>query len=176
MISLAKLKVLTPLQKIPKNVRDLGKLIVWKVAQSPMNCPIWSHWVKPIPKNECGLSFQGRQNLDSLYSINIHLPNKCGYDQFDQIGLFLKDRGFKFYYKSSPNIWLLFGLVLNLAPDNWNLLWLVKDNFRKLFGLLFNPTSGHTGWGWSRRGIDLNYNILNIIGLQWTLFSLALIC
>ena len=28
MISLVKLKILTPLQKLPKNVRDLGKLII----------------------------------------------------------------------------------------------------------------------------------------------------
>ena len=30
MISLVKLKILTPLQKLPKNVRELGKLIVAK--------------------------------------------------------------------------------------------------------------------------------------------------
>ena len=30
MISLEKLKILTPLQKLPKNVRDFGKLIVAK--------------------------------------------------------------------------------------------------------------------------------------------------
>ena len=30
MISLEKLKILTPLQKLPKNVRDLGKLLVAK--------------------------------------------------------------------------------------------------------------------------------------------------
>ena len=30
MISLVKLKILTPLQKLSKNVRDLGKLIVAK--------------------------------------------------------------------------------------------------------------------------------------------------
>jgi len=34
--------------KMSKNVGDLGKLIVAfgfkKVAQSPINCPIWSHW------------------------------------------------------------------------------------------------------------------------------------
>ena len=30
MISLTKLKILTPLQKLPKNVRDFGKLIVAK--------------------------------------------------------------------------------------------------------------------------------------------------
>ena len=30
MISLEKLKILTSLQKLPKNVRDLGKLIVAK--------------------------------------------------------------------------------------------------------------------------------------------------
>ena len=30
MISLEKLKILTPLQKLPKNVRDLGKNIVAK--------------------------------------------------------------------------------------------------------------------------------------------------
>ena len=44
-----KLKILTPLQKLPKNVGDLGKLIVAKgfescpVAQGPINRPIWSH-------------------------------------------------------------------------------------------------------------------------------------
>ena len=30
MISLEKLKILTPLQKLPKNVKDLGKLIFAK--------------------------------------------------------------------------------------------------------------------------------------------------
>ena len=30
MISLEKLQILTPFQKLPKNVRDLGKLIVAK--------------------------------------------------------------------------------------------------------------------------------------------------
>ena len=36
MISLEKLKILTPLRKLPKNVRDLGKLIVAKALKS---CP-----------------------------------------------------------------------------------------------------------------------------------------
>ena len=41
MISLEKLEILTPLQKMPNNVGDWGKLIVAKgfVAQSPINCP-----------------------------------------------------------------------------------------------------------------------------------------
>ena len=46
MISLEKLKILTPLQKLPNNVGDLGKIIVAKsffVVQSPINLPIWSH-------------------------------------------------------------------------------------------------------------------------------------
>ena len=38
MISVEKLKIL---QKLPKNVGDLGKLIV---AQSSINRQIWSHW------------------------------------------------------------------------------------------------------------------------------------
>ena len=36
MISLEKLKILTPLQKLPKNVGDLGKIIVAKGFE---NCP-----------------------------------------------------------------------------------------------------------------------------------------
>ena len=36
MISLEKLKILTPLQKLPKNVGDLGKLIIAKGFES---CP-----------------------------------------------------------------------------------------------------------------------------------------
>ena len=35
---------MTPSQKLPKNVGDLGKLIV---AQSQINRPIKSHWVGP---------------------------------------------------------------------------------------------------------------------------------
>ena len=49
MISLEKLNILTPLHKLPKNVGDLGKLNcwqrLWKVAQSPINRPIWSNWM-----------------------------------------------------------------------------------------------------------------------------------
>ena len=45
MISQEKLQILTTLQKLPKNVGDLGKLIDGEVAQSPINRPIWSHWL-----------------------------------------------------------------------------------------------------------------------------------
>ena len=48
MISVEKLMILTPLQKLPRNVGNLGKIIVchqlWIAAQSAKNCPIWSHW------------------------------------------------------------------------------------------------------------------------------------
>ena len=51
MISLEKWYILTPLQKLPKNAGDLGKLIVAKgfkkVAQSPINRQIWSHCLAP---------------------------------------------------------------------------------------------------------------------------------
>ena len=47
MTSLEKLKVLTPFQKLPKNLGDLGKLIVAKgyekLPKRPINRPIWSH-------------------------------------------------------------------------------------------------------------------------------------
>ena len=47
MISLEKWKILTPLQKLPKNVGNLGKLIVAKgfekLPQRPINRLIWSH-------------------------------------------------------------------------------------------------------------------------------------
>ena len=46
--------ILTPLQKLPKNGEDWGKLIVangfkklpkvQNIAQSPKYRPIWSHW------------------------------------------------------------------------------------------------------------------------------------
>ena len=48
MISQEKLKILTPLQKLPKNVGDLGKLIAAKgfkrLPKFSINRPIWSHW------------------------------------------------------------------------------------------------------------------------------------
>ena len=47
MISVEKLKILTPFQKLPKNVGDLGKIncCQWleKAAQSAKNRPILSH-------------------------------------------------------------------------------------------------------------------------------------
>ena len=50
MISLEKLMILTPLQKLPNNVGDLGKIIVAigfeMFAQSAKNRPIWSHWLR----------------------------------------------------------------------------------------------------------------------------------
>ena len=51
MISLEKLKIMTPLQNLSKNVGDLGQLIVakgFKSAQSPKNRQIWSHWLQQI--------------------------------------------------------------------------------------------------------------------------------
>ena len=48
MISLEKLKILTPLQKLYRNVGDLGKIIVAKSFKNwpkvQFNRPIWSHW------------------------------------------------------------------------------------------------------------------------------------
>ena len=49
MISREKLKILTPLQKLPNNVGDFGQNYcchrLQKVAQSAKNRPIWSHWL-----------------------------------------------------------------------------------------------------------------------------------
>ena len=56
MVSLEKLKILTPLQKLPKNIEYLGKLIwcqrLWRVAQRPINHPISSHclWLTGLSK------------------------------------------------------------------------------------------------------------------------------
>ena len=69
MISLEKLKILTPLQKLPKNVGDLGKLIVAKVAQSAKNHHIWSHCQyndRQIVKNDEFHLFLQSLNLDNL--------------------------------------------------------------------------------------------------------------
>ena len=53
LISLEKWKILTPFQKLPKNVGRFGQInccqSLWNVAQSPINRPIWSHcwWHRP---------------------------------------------------------------------------------------------------------------------------------
>ena len=46
MPSIEKLKILTPLRKLPKNVGDLGKLLLQKALKSCPKCnksTIWSH-------------------------------------------------------------------------------------------------------------------------------------
>ena len=45
MVSLEKLMMLTLFQKLPKNGKDWGKLIVAKGFKSPKYRPIWSHWL-----------------------------------------------------------------------------------------------------------------------------------
>ena len=63
MISIEKWYILTPLQKMPKNVGDLGKFIVAKgfekLPKVQKNRPIWSHclgysririWIVGVPK------------------------------------------------------------------------------------------------------------------------------
>ena len=60
MTSLENKKILTPLKKSPKNVGDLGKIIVakgFKIAQSPINRPIWSHGLPPVLKRVNYFSF-----------------------------------------------------------------------------------------------------------------------
>ena len=52
MISLEKWMILTTLQKLPNNVRDLGKIIVatsfeW-LAKVQKNAKIWSHCILPV--------------------------------------------------------------------------------------------------------------------------------
>ena len=49
MISLEKVKILTPLQKLPKNVGDLGKLIVAKALKSCPKSKKLPNLVTPIP-------------------------------------------------------------------------------------------------------------------------------
>ena len=44
MTSQEKLKILTPLQNLPKNVGDLGILIVATGFEELRKVPIWSHW------------------------------------------------------------------------------------------------------------------------------------
>ena len=50
MISLEKLMILAPLQKLPKSVGDLGKFIVAKgfkkLPKVQKNRQLWSHWLK----------------------------------------------------------------------------------------------------------------------------------
>ena len=61
MIPLEKWKILTPLQKLTKNVGNFGQNNwchrLWKVAQSAINCPIWSHWLYAENANEPLLLF-----------------------------------------------------------------------------------------------------------------------
>ena len=58
MISLAKLKIMTPLQKLSKNVRDLGKLILPRALKS---CP-----KSNISPNLVTLNAEQKQNLLQL--------------------------------------------------------------------------------------------------------------
>ena len=85
MISLEKLKILTPFQKLPKNVGDFGQnnycQRFWKVAQSPKNRHDWSHCLHPLktsivyfssmtyPKRSTSLSLSLSFSLSSLSPI-----------------------------------------------------------------------------------------------------------
>ena len=66
------------------------------------------------------------------------------YDQCDQIGRFLKVFGNKNSSKRSPNDWPLVGLSWKTSLLCKNCIATFWTTFGKI-GLLFTPTSGHTG-------------------------------
>ena len=74
-----KFKILTPLQKLPKNVGDLGKLIgakgFEKLPKVQKNRPIWSHWSQ-APFCLFSSFQQTLQFLQQIYVINGH-PVYC---------------------------------------------------------------------------------------------------
>ena len=81
--------ILTPLQKLPINVCDLGKIIVatgFEWSPKVQKCPIWSHWLRVIPLPTFKLSesslldivqdFKGLSGSFSLASIPMKCPPK----------------------------------------------------------------------------------------------------
>ena len=99
MIPLAKWKIFTPLQKLHKKC---GRFLqnncchrLWKVAQSAINCPIWSHW-------SVLTTVGSTVDIRKVFNINILSvwPN-CA---------ILKGLCDTFPYKSSPDIKQIFGL------------------------------------------------------------------
>ena len=63
--------------------------------------------------------------------------------QCDQMGPFLEFLGNQFYFKSSPNVWWIFGQLWNHRFLKSNLVRLLLETTFKKLGLLFIPTSGH---------------------------------
>ena len=75
MIWLVKLKILTPLQKLPKNVRDLGKLIVANGFEKLPKVWSWNYLLKMNPSHR--LFFKNGSNPASfcLFS-SFHMTNR----------------------------------------------------------------------------------------------------
>ena len=69
MILLEKLQILTPLQKLPKNLERIGEINcaqrLYKVAQISINRPIWSHWISVIRILTILTSFQAILELNT---------------------------------------------------------------------------------------------------------------
>ena len=105
---------------------------------------IWSHWLFiSFVKRELFISWK---RTVSKKREKVKMRSKSVSQlQFDQIGRFLKDHGYKFSLKISPNIWWLFGAILN----NWIFQFQTSvDSFWATIGkhgLLLMSTSGHTG-------------------------------
>ena len=68
------------------------------------------------------------------------------WEQCDQIGRFFSLFSWK---RSSPNAWWRFALSSNII-FNLSLELILSGHLWRIFGLLFIPTSGHTGWEWTR--------------------------
>ena len=63
MISQEKLKILTTLQKLPKNVGDLGKIIVAKGFET-LSKVIWSHWMASSTNIGSEYQYLGKEGLE----------------------------------------------------------------------------------------------------------------
>ena len=67
---------------------------------------LWNDWTD---KEELIVIPEGKHWLKRLSFSDPHLSIYVPCEQCDHIGLFLKDLGYKFAYKSRPTIWRLFG-------------------------------------------------------------------
>ena len=80
MISLEKWKILTPIQKLLKNVGDLGKIIVAtgfkNFAQSAINRQIWSHWLESRSREESKSEKSRQRKVDRKKEQQRHMERE----------------------------------------------------------------------------------------------------
>ena len=134
-------------------VRAQAETISWALRQPATEACLWGRLLELLPalswyqpsldaNKEIALP---EEEVAKIHGTQFEVENRLIWVQCDQIGRFLNVLGKKFSYKSSQNIWWLFGLFWTISFLKQNLWWLLPifGHLSKKLGSVYSHIWSH---------------------------------